>query len=116
MIVTTPHHPMSVPPGVPLHQTPPNSAVIPPPISARDSSFTRSTLGTSTMDRHSVKDGGSRVITPPATPGKIGGKVMNVRVQMLDDQIHLFQIQVFCLYNSNFSSTNALVLLTLVLI
>lgn len=35
--------------------------------------------------------GGSR--TPPATPKK-GGKMLAVRVQMLDDSISMFQIQV----------------------
>ena len=36
-------------------------------------------------------DGGAR--TPPATPKK-GGKMLAVRVQMLDDSISMFQIQV----------------------
>lgn len=36
-------------------------------------------------------DGGAR--TPPATPKK-GGKMLAVRVQMLDDSITMFQIQV----------------------
>lgn len=35
--------------------------------------------------------GGAR--TPPATPKK-GGKMLAVRVQMLDDTISMFQIQV----------------------
>ncbi|CAG4920728.1 unnamed protein product [Colias eurytheme] len=37
-----------------------------------------------------VDGGGSR--TPPATPKK-GGKMLAVRVQMLDDSISMFQIQ-----------------------
>lgn len=36
-------------------------------------------------------DGGSR--TPPATPRK-AGKMLAVRVQMLDDSITMFQVQV----------------------
>lgn len=36
-------------------------------------------------------DGGAR--TPPATPKK-GGKMLAVRVQMLDDQVTIFQVQV----------------------
>lgn len=36
-------------------------------------------------------DGGSR--TPPATPRK-AGKMLAVRVQMLDDTITMFQVQV----------------------
>ena len=36
---------------------------------------------------------GARSKTPPGTPRK-GGKVLSVRVQMLDDSITLFQVQV----------------------
>jgi FERM/RhoGEF/pleckstrin domain protein 2 len=36
-------------------------------------------------------DGGTR--TPPATPKK-GGKMLAVRVQMLDDSVTMFQVQV----------------------
>lgn len=36
-------------------------------------------------------DGGAR--TPPATPKK-GGKMLAIRVQMLDDTITIFQVQV----------------------
>jgi FERM/RhoGEF/pleckstrin domain protein 2 len=31
--------------------------------------------------------------TPPTTPRR-GGKMLNVRVQMLDDSVTLFQVQV----------------------
>ena len=40
-------------------------------------------------------DGGSR--TPPTTPKK-GGKMLAVRVQMLDDSITMFQVQVIILF------------------
>ncbi|CAH2267824.1 jg5761 [Pararge aegeria aegeria] len=43
-------------------------------------------------------DGGAR--TPPATPKK-GGKMLAVRVQMLDDSISMFQIQAFFEYVSS---------------
>lgn len=36
-------------------------------------------------------DGGAR--TPPATPKK-GGKMLAIRVQMLDDSVTIFQVQV----------------------
>lgn len=36
-------------------------------------------------------DGGAR--TPPATPKK-GGKMLAIRVQMLDDTVTIFQVQV----------------------
>jgi FERM/RhoGEF/pleckstrin domain protein 2 len=36
-------------------------------------------------------DGGTR--TPPTTPKK-GGKMLAVRVQMLDDSVTMFQVQV----------------------
>lgn len=36
-------------------------------------------------------DGGAR--TPPATPKK-GGKMLAIRVQMLDDAVTIFQVQV----------------------
>ncbi|XP_023954919.2 FERM, ARHGEF and pleckstrin domain-containing protein 1 [Bicyclus anynana] len=56
-----------------------------------------STIGWNTQGRmhHSAStpagvDGGAR--TPPATPKK-GGKMLAVRVQMLDDSISMFQIQ-----------------------
>ena len=102
----TPHHPMMGPGGTPHHpmagQTTPHHPVPtngpPPHNNMRDSFTTRSTARSNSADRHSVKTdtlgGASKVITPPATPAKIGGKVMNVRVQMLDDTIQLFQIQV----------------------
>jgi FERM/RhoGEF/pleckstrin domain protein 2 len=35
-------------------------------------------------------DGGAR--TPPATPKK-GGKMLAIRVQMLDDAVTIFQVQ-----------------------
>ncbi|KAJ2943987.1 hypothetical protein O0L34_g8312 [Tuta absoluta] len=40
-----------------------------------------------------VDGAGERSRTPPATPKK-GGKMLAVRVQMLDDTISMFQIQV----------------------
>lgn len=40
-------------------------------------------------------DGGMR--TPPATPKK-GGKMLAIRVQMLDDSTTMFQVQVGVLY------------------
>lgn len=40
-------------------------------------------------------DGGSR--TPPTTPRK-AGKMLAVRVQMLDDTITMFQVQVIKLF------------------
>ena len=40
-----------------------------------------------------VSGDGSRSKTPPGTPKK-SGKMMSVRVQMLDDSITLFQVQV----------------------
>ena len=60
------------------------------------------TVNNSTLDRHSMKEGsgpppppgGNKAVTPPPTPGKIGGKLMTVKVQMLDETISLFQIQV----------------------
>lgn len=50
-------------------------------------------------------DGGSR--TPPATPRK-AGKMLAVRVQMLDDSITMFQVQVKDTY---FTSNNIFQLL-----
>lgn len=47
-------------------------------------------------------DGGSR--TPPATPRK-AGKMLAVRVQMLDDSITMFQVQVKDISFSNNIST-----------
>jgi FERM/RhoGEF/pleckstrin domain protein 2 len=38
--------------------------------------------------------GGARSRTPPGTPKKAGGKMLAVRVQMLDDSITSFQVQV----------------------
>ena len=43
-------------------------------------------------DHMSLREG-ARSKTPPGTPRK-GGKVLSVRVQMLDDSITLFQVQV----------------------
>lgn len=40
-------------------------------------------------------DGGAR--TPPATPKK-GGKMLAIRVQMLDDTVTIFQVQVCIIY------------------
>lgn len=37
--------------------------------------------------------GGARTTTPPATPKK-GGKMLAIRVQMLDDTVTIFQVQV----------------------
>ena len=34
--------------------------------------------------------------TPPATPKKVGGKMLAVKILMLDDTYTLFQIQVKC--------------------
>lgn len=53
------------------------------------------TVGNATMHHsHSTPagvDGGAR--TPPATPKK-GGKMLAIRVQMLDDTVTIFQVQV----------------------
>lgn len=38
-------------------------------------------------------DGGGARTTPPATPKK-GGKMLAIRVQMLDDSVTIFQVQV----------------------
>ena len=46
----------------------------------------------SQMDARSV-EGGVRSKTPPGTPRKCG-KLVGVRVLMLDDSVHLFQVQV----------------------
>lgn len=49
-------------------------------------------------------DGGSR--TPPTTPRK-AGKMLAVRVQMLDDTITMFQVQViFCDFVINVWNVN----------
>lgn len=40
-----------------------------------------------------VDGGGTAARTPPATPKK-GGKMLAIRVQMLDDSITIFQVQV----------------------
>ena len=48
--------------------------------------------GSSQGDRVSLREG-ARSKTPPGTPRK-GGKLLSVRVQMLDDSITLFQVQV----------------------
>lgn len=53
-------------------------------------------VGNATTMHHSHStpagvDGGAR--TPPATPKK-GGKMLAIRVQMLDDTITIFQVQV----------------------
>ena len=47
---------------------------------------------TSQSDRSSMREE-SRSKTPPSTPRK-GGRLLSVRVQMLDDSITLFQVQV----------------------
>lgn len=57
------------------------------------------TVGHTTM-HHSQStpagvDGGAR--TPPATPKK-GGKMLAIRVQMLDDTVTIFQVQVKYLF------------------
>lgn len=42
---------------------------------------------------HSHSQPGGMDRTPPGTPRK-GGKMLSIRVQMLDDSISLFQVQV----------------------
>ena len=54
----------------------------------------------SQMDSRSL-DGGVRSQSPPGTPRKCG-KLVGVRVQMLDDSVTLFEVQVS--YNSSFFS------------
>ncbi len=45
-------------------------------------------------DHASLRGDGARSKTPPGTPLKLGGKMLAVRVQMLDDSITSFQVQV----------------------
>ena len=45
-------------------------------------------------DHSSLRGEGSRSKTPPGTPKKLGGKMLAVRVQMLDDSITSLQVQV----------------------
>lgn len=47
---------------------------------------------------HSHSQPGGMDRTPPGTPKK-GGKMLAVRVQMLDDSITMFQVQVSSLFN-----------------
>jgi len=56
---------------------------------------------------HSHSQPGGMDRTPPGTPRK-GGKMLAVRVQMLDDSVTLFQVQVcLFLYYSWFNSIRA---------
>jgi FERM/RhoGEF/pleckstrin domain protein 2 len=59
----------------------------------REGSMARGSQG----DHSSLRGGeggGARSRTPPGTPKKAGGKMLAVRVQMLDDSITSFQVQV----------------------
>ena len=66
---------------------------------SRDGSIARGSQADTKSLRGSQTDG-ARSKTPPGTPKKCG-KLLGVRVQMLDDSITLFQVQV----NIDFSPT-----------
>ena len=59
----------------------------------REGSLARSSQMDSRSVRGSPADCGARSKTPPGTPKK-AGKVVGVRVLMLDDSVTLFQVQV----------------------
>ena len=59
----------------------------------RDGSLARSSQMDSRSLRGSPADCGARSKTPPGTPKK-AGKLVGVRVLMLDDSVTLFQVQV----------------------
>lgn len=62
----------------------------------RDQTLTSSSLGSSLnkIPHSQSTPGVSGSKTPPTTPRR-GGKMLNVRVQMLDDSVTLFQVQVY---------------------
>ena len=61
--------------------------------SQADRSSNMGTMGRSSQgDRLSLRDG-ARSKTPPGTPRK-GSKLLSVRVQLLDDSVTVFQVQV----------------------
>lgn len=67
----------------------------------KDQTLTSSSLGSSLnkIPHSQSTPGVSGSKTPPTTPRR-GGKMLNVRVQMLDDSVTLFQVQV---WHSNLS-------------
>ena len=60
---------------------------------SREGSMARGSQADTRSIRGSTAGDGARSKTPPGTPKKCG-KLLGVRVQMLDDSITLFQVQV----------------------